>query len=152
MGRWLPGTAPNPQGQPKGFYSIPSAYADLLSWPREVVQLLADGKEKKIPPEYQAKLKPAHMIAVARWRSAMDAENRQGVQSAVELADRTSGPVVRQLMASVAQYLVEVPQQAASVAAWEAIALGAAEELPAPAAGLLEAASPAPDPPEDADG
>ncbi len=92
--RWKPGQSGNPSGHPKGYYPISAAEADVLSWPLEVVQeLLEDGLEAKVPAFYRKRLKPAHLVALARLRAASDSENRSGVASAEHLADRTEGKV-----------------------------------------------------------
>ena len=92
--RWPKGQSGNPSGHPKGYYSISAAEADILSWPLEVVQLLLEeGLEAKVPAFYRKRLKPAHLVALARLRAAADSENRSGVASADHLADRTEGKV-----------------------------------------------------------
>lgn len=93
--RWKPGQSGNPAGHPKGYYSISAAEADLLSWPLEEVvkPLLEDGLDAKVPAAYRRRLKPAHLVAIARLKAASDSENRSGVASAEHLADRTEGKV-----------------------------------------------------------
>lgn len=92
--RWPKGTSGNPSGHPKGYYPISAAEADVLSWPLEVVEkLLAEGLEADVPAFYRKRLKPAHLVALARLKAAADAENRSGVASAEHLADRTEGKV-----------------------------------------------------------
>ena len=92
--RWKPGQSGNPSGHPKGYYPISAAEADILSWPLEVVQLLLEeGLDAKVPTFYRKRLKPAHLVALARLRAAADSENRSGVASAEHLADRTEGTV-----------------------------------------------------------
>jgi hypothetical protein len=93
--RWKPGQSGNPTGHPKGYYPISAAEADVLSWPLEEVvkPLLEEGLNAMIPEDYRRRLKPAHLVALARLRAASDSENRSGVASAEHLADRTEGKV-----------------------------------------------------------
>lgn len=94
--RWKKGQCGNPGGIPKGHYPVSHAYNDMLAWDvAVVVELGKKGLEGNIPDEYRRKIKPAHLIAAARFACASDKKSLGGTAAAIEIADRTEGKVTQ---------------------------------------------------------
>lgn len=104
--RFQKGKSGNPSGKPKGFYSIPQAMTDVLSWDIPISKALAEeGLDAPCPPGINAKrfagikkmLKPAHYTALAYWASSANENGANMVKCGDSLIDRTSGPIQKQI-------------------------------------------------------